>query len=81
MSLRHALLALLIVEPMTGYDLSKAFQASVSHVWHAPDSQICPELRRMEAAGWLVGTEVPWGSRGKKREYHVTADGIDALRA
>ena len=36
---------------MTGYDLSKAFQASVSHVWHAPDSQIYPELRRMAAVG------------------------------
>ena len=81
MSLRHALLALLTVEPMTGYDLSKAFQASVSHVWHAPDSQIYPELRRMEADGLLVGTEVPWGPRGKKREYHVTAAGLDAFRA
>ncbi|TFD59762.1 PadR family transcriptional regulator [Cryobacterium sp. Hh7] len=80
MSLRHALLALLTVEPMTGYDLSKAFQSSVSHVWHAPDSQIYPELRRMEAAGLLVGTEVPWGARSKKREYHVTTAGIEAFR-
>lgn len=81
MSLRHALLALLTVEPMTGYDLSKAFQASVSHVWHAPDSQIYPELRRMEAKGLLVGTEVPWGPRGKKREYQVTEPGLAAFRA
>ncbi|TFD86201.1 PadR family transcriptional regulator [Cryobacterium serini] len=81
MSLRHALLALLTVEPMTGYDLSKAFQASVSHVWHAPDSQIYPELRRMEADGLLIGAEVPWGPRGKKREYHVTTAGLDAFRA
>jgi DNA-binding PadR family transcriptional regulator len=80
-SLRHALLALLTVEPMTGYDLSKAFQASVSHVWHAPDSQIYPELRRMETAGLLVGIEVPWGPRGKKREYYVTTVGIDVFRA
>jgi DNA-binding PadR family transcriptional regulator len=81
MSLRHALLALLTVEPMTGYDLSKAFQASVSHVWHAPDSQIYPELRRMESDGLLVGSEVPWGPRGKKREYSVTPYGLDAFRA
>jgi len=81
LSLRHALLALLTVEPMTGYDLSKAFQASVSHVWHAPDSQIYPELRRMEGDGLLMGTEVPWGPRGKKREYHVTEAGLTAFRA
>ena len=48
MSLRYALLALLTVEPMTGYDLSKRFESSVAYVWHAPDSQIYPELRRME---------------------------------
>ena len=81
MSLRHALLALLTVEPMTGYDLSKAFQASVSHVWHAPDSQIYPELRHMEAEGLLVATEVPWGPHGTKREYTVTEAGIAAFRA
>ena len=81
MSLRHALLALLTAEPMTGYDLSRAFGASVSHVWHAPDSQIYPELRRMEADGLLIGTEVPWGPRGKKREYQLTDAGLAAFRA
>ena len=48
MSLRYALLALLTVEPMTGYDLSKRFESSVAYVLHAPDLQIYPELRRME---------------------------------
>jgi PadR family transcriptional regulator AphA len=81
LSLRYALLALLTVEPMTGYDLSKAFGASVSHVWHAPDSQIYPELRRMEADGLIAGSEVPWGPRGKKREYHLTEAGLAAFRA
>ncbi|MFJ6415325.1 PadR family transcriptional regulator [Paeniglutamicibacter sp. NPDC091659] len=81
MSLRYALLALLNVEPMTGYDLFKEFETSVGHVWHAPDSQIYPELRRMEAEGLLEGEEIPWGSRGKKRQYHVTAAGLLAFRS
>lgn len=81
MSLRYALLALLTVEPMTGYDLSKQFQSSVSHVWHAPDSQIYPELRRMETDGLLEGREVVWGQRGKKREYHITERGIESFRS
>ena len=51
MSLRYALLALLTSEPMTGYDISRRFQSSVGHVWHAHDSQIYPELRKMEAEG------------------------------
>lgn len=81
MSLRYALLALLSVEPMTGYDLHKEFSSSVGHVWHAPDSQIYPELRRMEAEGLLAGEEVPWGQRGRKRQYHATDAGIAAFRA
>jgi PadR family transcriptional regulator AphA len=79
-SLRYALLALLSVEPMTGYDLSKRFGASVAYVWHAPDSQIYPELRRMQKDGLLAGEEVPWGPRGKKTQYRITAAGTAAFR-
>ena len=80
MSLRYALLALLSVEPMTGYDLSKRFESSVAYVWHAPDSQIYPELRRMEKDGLLIGEEVPWGTRGKKTQYRITETGTAAFR-
>lgn len=80
MSLRYALLAVLTVEPMTGYDLSKMFQQSVAHVWNAPDSQIYPELRKMEAEELLEGKEVQWGSKGTKREYTITAKGREAFR-
>lgn len=80
MSLRYALLALLTVEPMTGYDLHKQFEASVGHVWHAPDSQIYPELKRMEAAGLLEGEDILWGQRGTKRQYHITDAGLADFR-
>jgi PadR family transcriptional regulator AphA len=80
MSLRYALLALLSVEPMTGYDLSKRFESSVGHVWHAPDSQIYPELRRMERDSLLTGEEVPWGPRATKTRYRITAAGTAAFR-
>ena len=65
---------------MTGYDLQKEFQASVGNVWHAPDSQIYPELRRMEKDGLLAAEEVAWGKRGKKRRYHITDEGKSAFR-
>ena len=65
---------------MTGYDLQKRFGSSVGHVWHAPDSQIYPELRKMEQSGLLAGEEVPWGPRGTKTVYHVTQRGGSALR-
>src|SRR3569833_1008486 len=53
-NLRFALLAMLSAGPGTGYDLARTFARTVGFVWHAPHSQIYPELRRMEAAGLVV---------------------------
>jgi PadR family transcriptional regulator, regulatory protein AphA len=80
MSLRYALLALLTSQPMTGYDVYKHFESSVGYVWHAPDSQIYPELRRMERDGLLEGVEEPWGKKGRKKRYHITPQGVAAFR-
>ena len=80
-SLRYALLALLTSQPLTGYDVFKQFEQSVGYVWHAPDSQIYPELRRMEKDGLLRGVEEAWGKKGKKKRYHITPEGVGAFRA
>lgn len=80
MSLRYALLAVLTARPKTGYDVSKGFHSSVGHVWHAPDSQVYPELRRMEEDGLLSSKDIPWGTRGKKKLYIVTEAGIKDFR-
>lgn len=79
MSLRYALLAILRVGPLSGYDLQKQFSQSVGHVWHAPDSQIYPELRKMETDGLVEGEEQTRGERGTRRVYHVTDAGEQAF--
>ena len=76
MSLRYALLALLRVGPLSGYELQKLFSESVGHVWHAPDSQIYPELKRMASEGLIEGEEQARGERGHRRVYHVTEAGV-----
>lgn len=81
MSLRYALLALVRVGPQSGYDLQKQFAVSVGHVWHAPDSQIYPELRKMEAEGLVRGEEQARGERGTRRMYHITPEGDAAFLA
>ncbi|QIG39134.1 PadR family transcriptional regulator [Microbacterium sp. 4R-513] len=81
MSLRYALLAILRVGPLSGYDLQKQFHQSVGHVWHAPDSQIYPELRKMEADGLVEAEEQTRGERGTRRLYHVTDAGNEAFLA
>lgn len=81
MSLRHALLAVLTAEPMTGYDLIRYFDGTVTFVWHAPHSQIYPELRRMEGSGLVEVQVVPRGERAEKRIYSITDAGVSELRA
>ena len=80
MSLRSALLTLLSSGPHTGYDLAKNFHSSVGFLWHAPDSQIYPELKKMQAAELINGYPVPWGTRGaSKTEYAITDAGLEYL--
>jgi PadR family transcriptional regulator AphA len=80
MNLRFALLATLSAGPRTGYDLTQRFDSTVGFVWHAPHSQIYPELRRMEQAGLVAADEVPRGPNSTKREYRLTDAGTAELR-
>jgi PadR family transcriptional regulator AphA len=79
-SLRHALLALVEVQPMTGYELAKHFDDSVSSVWHASHSQIYPELKRLEEEGLVQAVSATRGLRGKKLTYSITAAGCQDLQ-
>ncbi|MEV4671387.1 MULTISPECIES: PadR family transcriptional regulator [Actinomadura] len=80
MSLRHALLATLTAQPMTGYELVKYFDGSVAYVWSAPHSQIYPELRRMERDGLVTVEVVPRGERAEKRVYSINEAGLAELQ-
>ncbi|WP_092808262.1 PadR family transcriptional regulator [Rhodococcus globerulus] len=80
MSLRFALLAVLTAGPLTGYDAAKRFSGSVGHVWYAQDSQIYPELRRMEKDSLIAGEQVRWGPNSTKTQYRITDAGISAFR-
>ncbi|QUQ68324.1 PadR family transcriptional regulator [Kutzneria sp. CA-103260] len=78
MSLRHALLGLLMEGPQTGYDLRRRFEQSLSrYAWHASHSHIYPELRKMTEDGLIE--VVDEGARGSK-SYGITQPGTDEFR-
>ncbi|MFI6907910.1 PadR family transcriptional regulator [Nonomuraea sp. NPDC050394] len=77
MSLRHGVLGLLSEGPASGYDLLKLFDASLSNVWPATQSQLYTELGKLAEAG-LVSVSAE-GPRGRK-EYAVTEEGLAELR-
>jgi DNA-binding PadR family transcriptional regulator len=79
MSLPHALLGLLAVEPRSGYELTKAFAADLGrYAWQAGHTSIYPELGRLADRGLIAVTEE--GARGS-RTYSVTTEGYAELRS
>ncbi len=77
MSLRHAVLGLLSEAPASGYDLMKLFNATLSMVWPATQSQVYGELGKLTTAGMVEVTA--HGPRGRK-EYAITDEGLTELR-
>lgn len=78
--LRFAILELLLVKPLSGYELKRRFEGSIVFFWRANHSQLYPELRRMEKDGLVASNQVTQGSRPTKRLYTVTPAGREALR-
>lgn len=79
MSLPHALLGLLIVEPRSGYELTKAFEGDLGrHAWQAGHTSIYPELGKLAAAGLIEVTDE--GARGS-RTYSATDAGRAELKS
>jgi DNA-binding PadR family transcriptional regulator len=79
MSLEYAILGFLNYAPLTGYELKKAFDASVRHFWPANQSQIYRTLARMAERGWVEMEVVPQEDRPPRKVYHITEAGREAL--
>ena len=73
-----ALLGLLDQRPRSGYDLKREVDRTIRHFWAASYGQIYPELRRLEAAGWIAGAAADRGGRAR-RVYELTPTGRAAL--
>ncbi|MFE2549342.1 PadR family transcriptional regulator [Streptomyces sp. NPDC059355] len=79
MALRHAVLAALLDEELSGYQLAKAFDLGVANFWHALPQQLYAELTRLEKDGLIAGREVVQDTRPNKRLFTVTDAGLAEL--
>src|ERR1044072_380525 len=79
MALRHAVLAALLDEELSGYQLVKAFDLGVANFWHAQPQQVYAELTRLEKDGLITGREVVQDPRPNKRLFQVTDAGLAEL--
>lgn len=74
-----AIMQVLSRRPASGYDLKAEFQSSIGHGWHAYDTQIYRELRRLEANGHITGVAASGRAGPQRRIYSMTESGTRAL--
>ncbi|MDR7083255.1 DNA-binding PadR family transcriptional regulator [Arthrobacter ginsengisoli] len=79
--LGFAILQLFSRMPASGYDLKERFQSSLGRGWHAYDTQIYRELKRLEAVGYTTGEVVKGRSGPQRKLYTITPQGLQALQA
>jgi DNA-binding PadR family transcriptional regulator len=81
MILARLVLGLLNLAPMTGYDLKRVFDSSISHFWAADKAQIYRTLAALVHDGYATVEVIPQDSYPDRQEHHITAAGRSALRA
>ncbi|MEU2436011.1 MULTISPECIES: PadR family transcriptional regulator [Streptomyces] len=81
MALRNAVMAALLEGEASGYDLAKAFDASVANFWTAAPQQLYRELERMHEEGLIAARVVEQERRPNKRLFSLTEAGMEAVRA
>ena len=74
------MLGLLAREPLSGYDLASRMKERVGFFWQARQSQIYPELARLEGEGMVIHRVVEQQDRPDKKVYEITGAGLDCLR-
>jgi DNA-binding PadR family transcriptional regulator len=81
MSLRYAILGFLSVQPMSGYDLKKAFDGSVGHFWTADQAQIYRTLIQLIEGGLVEASHIAQQGKPDRKEHRLTDDGRAELDA
>lgn len=79
MILARLVLGLLNLAPMTGYDLKKVFDSSISHFWAADKAQIYRTLNALVADGYATVEVVAQSNYPDRQEHHITTAGHEVL--
>jgi DNA-binding PadR family transcriptional regulator len=77
----EALLGLLAVEPMSGYDLGQAIRASIGHFWNESYGQIYPNLKTLATDGYVTRKTEKQKGKPERQIYSITPKGRERLRA
>jgi PadR family transcriptional regulator, regulatory protein AphA len=76
----NALLGLLTLGPMSGYDIRQLIPRSIGHFWSESYGQIYPGLKQLAAAGLVEKKTERNKGKPDRHLYSITEDGREQLR-
>jgi DNA-binding PadR family transcriptional regulator len=76
---RYALLGMLSLQPMSGYDLKKFTEGGTANFWQENYAQIYPMLRQLTEEGLTTSHVEKQEKRPERRIYELTEKGWDEL--
>jgi DNA-binding PadR family transcriptional regulator len=74
----YAILGMLSIAPMSGYEIRQTMQQSTANFWSESDGQLYPALTKLTKLG-LVLCKADKTSAREKKVYHITTKGITEL--
>jgi PadR family transcriptional regulator AphA len=77
---RYALLGMLSLGPMTGYDLKKAIEASIGYFWQEHYAQIYPMLKQLTREGLTTSHIEEHEGKPDRHVYALTDKGREELQ-
>lgn len=76
----YAVLGFLTRHPMSGYDIKKRIDASISNFWNENYGQIYPVLKQLVSLGWATRSDDSEVGGRRRHVYTITQQGRNALR-
>ena len=80
-STRYAILGLLSIEPMSGYDIRRESTETLAHFWHESYGQIYPTLAKLAREGLIKPAARAQDDARARKVYALTPKGRQALAA
>ena len=73
------MLGALSISPMSGYDIKKFSDVSISHFWNENYARIYPVLKEMEKEGLVTKITTHTEGRPSRNVYSITRKGVEEL--
>ncbi|NLF28069.1 MAG: DUF4180 domain-containing protein [Clostridiales bacterium] len=80
MLIEHAILGLLSVKPLTGYDIKKIMRESPFLYWSGNNNQVYRALMQLRDEGCITGEVLYADDAPTKKRYTITRSGLNELR-